>query len=120
MIQHIGRILDSKYYKDFVSESLLYYSENKNLKMYYQWCLAHRRTWSDSFAYWIDSQLDITHEKITKKWKELALGFRGRDLNNTIADAVRRKAERAEQENNPNSNYVKRSKLRLDENGMPF
>ena len=121
MLQHISGIMDSRYYNDLVNESLDYFSANENLSLYYQWCLAYKRTWSESFAFWCDNQQNLTHQRITQKWKEMALRFRSRDLNDTIKQAEIRKQERLEKENNPEqSKFVKRSKIRVDENGLPY
>jgi len=122
-MQHIsGALADSKDLKELITLSLDWYSESHNLTLYYRWCLHYKRTWSPSFAHWIENQPNIlTGQQITEKWMERGSKFRRRDIDDAAENYNRKMAEkRAEKERGETKAYHKQHKDRVASDGLPW
>jgi hypothetical protein len=122
-MQHIsGALADSKDMKELIELSLDWYSESQNLSLYYKWCMHYKRTWSPSFAHWIENQPNIlTGQQITEKWKQEGSRLRRSDIQNAADEYNRKMAEkRAEKERGETKTYHKNHKEHVASDGMPW
>lgn len=96
-MERAGHLLDSDGFKALVHEALEICGQDPALLMYYQWALAHKRSWSPTFAAWCQVQEDLSYPKITQRWRERGAYYRDQDLRERITAANQKRSEQTEQ-----------------------